>query len=274
MEFMKICNGLLETGVTLKGRLMNTDGEKMPTIFIKLTEGHGIGLKMDKIMKAADVYEMTVDEVVKEIMGAINKYICMKINNSESFTREYVLEHLRMGLRYEREYDGSISKKCKDFEGLEEYVYLYDADIAKFWSFSIHENNFECLGISKDEALEVARKNTFAETSIVSMASLMELYNGSEFVTDEDSVDAMFIVTNENKWNGASAILDRKALERFAKMRHIKKMVVFPSSIHEVIVMDGSNIDEEYATHMVNAVNDNCVKADEVLGDRAYFLEF
>lgn len=274
MTVKDICRGLWEKGVKVGLCKTKNDGESNKTIMVRITEKHGIALNVGKVLKAANDAEIALEDVVMQGMEAINSYICQKINDGEVFSQEYILEHLRIGLREEREEDGSLSKKCRDFEGLEKYICLYDADIAGSWSFSVFEKNFRNAGIAVDEAWERAEKNTFEKTCIIAMIDFQKVYSGGRCETYDPEERELFIVTNEEKWNGASAILDYEALKQFSNQNHLKKLLVFPSSIHEMLVMDGTDMEMEEATEIVRAVNATSVEEHEILTDRAYFLEF
>ena len=80
-------------------------------------------------------------------------------------------------------------------------------------------------------------------------------------VTNEKNGVALYILTNRVRCMGASAILDRVALQEFAKRHHTKKIVVFPSSVHEMILLPDAELFElDVMSQMVADINANEVK--------------
>lgn len=78
---------------------------------------------------------------------------------------------------------------------------------------------------------------------------------------------------SKKKSNGAAAILNRKALEKFGKERGIEKLVVLPSSVHEMILLPyEEEMDMWEMSEMVKQVNFSEVEPTERLTDRAYLV--
>ena len=107
------------------------------------------------------------------------------------------------------------------------------------------------------EQKESAKANTFRETEIFAMLSLIPF---------------MYVVTNRRRAYGASAILNRKAIkERLGEGNYI----ALPSSIHEwILLKDDDETDLEYCSQMVRQINGtDVVQNNEILGDRAYRIK-
>ncbi len=81
----------------------------------------------------------------------------------------------------------------------------------------------------------------------------------------------MYILTNEKGINGAACLLYPEVLGEFAK-RFGSDMYIFPSSIHEVILVptDNTNNSRQYVS-MVKEINDTQVAPEEVLSDHIYY---
>ena len=85
-----------------------------------------------------------------------------------------------------------------------------------------------------------------------------------------------YVVTNKSGHKGASAILNKKMLSEFGKKYNINKVVVIPSSIHEMFILSADILESvgmEELTEMVQDVNKNEVSDKEQLSDRAYILD-
>ena len=86
-----------------------------------------------------------------------------------------------------------------------------------------------------------------------------------------------YVVTNKSEYRGASAILNKKMLSEFGRKYNINKVVVIPSSIHEMLILSADILElerMEELTKMVQDVNANEVLVKEQLSDRAYIFGY
>lgn len=81
----------------------------------------------------------------------------------------------------------------------------------------------------------------------------------------------MFVVTNESKIHGASAMLRADLLEEHANMVD-SSFYVLPSSIHELIFVHGHGGPDD-VREMVCEINDEQLDLSEVLAYNAYFYD-
>lgn len=84
----------------------------------------------------------------------------------------------------------------------------------------------------------------------------------------------MYCVSNQCSTFGAAGILNKELLKEFAIVHGTNRLIVLPSSIHEVILVTDDSIAPEEATEIVKNVNGEHVAEHEWLSDRAYVLEF
>lgn len=86
----------------------------------------------------------------------------------------------------------------------------------------------------------------------------------------------MYVITNQSKTKGSSAVLDTKSIKKyFASLnKEYHKLVVIPSSIHEclLIPVDDKIYDLDTFNSMVQEVNATQVDATEQLGSHCYIL--
>ena len=134
----------------------------------------------------------------------------------------------------------------------------------------------ELINVSVDEAWERAEKNTFAETEIQSITSLLFGLGGmpNEMAETKSDFPELYVISNNCRFKGASAILDRRALKTFAKEHGVDELVVLPSSVHEMLILpyqDDMNLDD--LSDIVKEVNAVQVEPEERLTDRAYLIK-
>ena len=95
----------------------------------------------------------------------------------------------------------------------------------------------------------------------------------SAMLPPEDPTTAMYVVTNEEKLKGATAILNEKLMDDIADKLG-GDFVVLPSSIHECIVLPMSeNMDRSTLENMVQEVNAGQVAPQERLSDHVYIYD-
>lgn len=145
---------------------------------------------------------------------------------------------------------------------------------------------------STTELLALAQKNTrrlFPE-SIRSMEEVMrsifmeESKDNSRQTNTDDLMEQflfdntvsthpkMYILTNQKGINGASCLLYKDVLRKFADLV-CSDFYILPSSIHEIILVPtGINMNKEALSRMVQEVNSTQVAAEEVLSDRVYYF--
>ena len=105
---------------------------------------------------------------------------------------------------------------------------------------------------------------------------LKRLYVGVQKESREDIEECdMFMISNKSRFRGASAVLNKKVMEAFANLVNTKKIMVLPSSIHEMILIPyhDCEYDIESCSEIVKLVNENEVELTEQLTDRAYIIE-
>lgn len=82
----------------------------------------------------------------------------------------------------------------------------------------------------------------------------------------------MYVLTNEWKLKGASALLYPELIEDIAQEEN-SDLIVIPSSIHEILIVEASGMDKDGISLMVQEVNSQQVDEQERLSDHAYFYK-
>lgn len=84
----------------------------------------------------------------------------------------------------------------------------------------------------------------------------------------------LYVVTNKEMKYSASAIINKERLSDYCHEIDINKIVVIPSSIHEMLFLPwDEEIDERYMDEMIQEVNDTLVSPIEQLGNKSYIME-
>ena len=140
--------------------------------------------------------------------------------------------------------------------------------IETFWTTKIKRGMLQNIDMAESEAWEIAEENLAKEIQIARMTS--------PFVQEEKK---MFIISNKVMFRGASAVLNREAVKVFSEIENVKRIIVIPSSIHEMILIpcyENEDVEEELkrCSEIVELVNEEKVDPTERLKNRAYLIAF
>lgn len=258
-----ISNDVYKNGVKMESIIIRGENCRIaPTIYTE-----PLIKNTDSIQQAADAAERIYLE---------NKSIDFDINKLTN--ADFIMSNVRIGLEHENEHLTALARKT-EYDGLMQYLYLTsELNNETKWSVRITAQIAENAELDVDELWKAAEQNTFADSTITSMAEILiemgMLDADASAELPDDSF--MYVITNRSRQRGASAILNKELLRQFACEHHCQKIVILPSSIHECILVpcndDEVSIDD--FDNMVQEVNATQVSPEEVLLDRALIVNF
>lgn len=146
----------------------------------------------------------------------------------------------------------------------------------------IRKDHLRFWNISPTQLFDAAKENTprLLSYDLCNMNDLMEellapahsTLSDPDIKKEEAAICPMYVLTNQNKLNGASCILYEHLLEHFAD-RLCCDLYILPSSIHEVILIPAtSDTSYQELSQMVQEVNDTQVSPEEILSDHVYYF--
>ena len=251
----------IKNGVELEGIRILTDSNIAPVIYTKA------------IIENAENENKSLDEVVSAIISTYESHKSFEFDVNMLFDRDFVLNSIFVGLQKVSTED--IEKKlCEDFEGIESYLYIRgEADREGSYSIKVSKAILDRANISEVEAWEQAQTNTEAETSLESMAKVMADIMGMDFTEELEGMTPIYVISNKSKVKGASAVLNKEVLAEFGKKYNTNKIVVLPSSVHEMLLVPYTEeTDLDTFSAMVTDVNNAEVDPTERLTNRAYII--
>ncbi len=251
---------VIKNGVSMKGIVIRSNDPMTPILYT------------DDLIEMAEDCGQGVEEVADVLIKKYEQQKDIEIDVNQLMSRETILSHIYIGIQ--KESNEKIEKKPCEFEGLETYLYVEHSTKGRNYSLKLSQQIMEAINLRSDEAWQHAERNTFAdgETQIQNVASML---SGMGYISDEaaeaeleSDFPQLYVVTNRAKYRGASAILDKTVLKEFGKKHNIKKLVVLPSSIHEMLIMPyNDSINMNDLSFMVADVNANQVEPEERLTD-------
>lgn len=251
-----------KNGVIFEGIVIREEGSSVaPVIYT------------EQLISRAEEEGKSLDDVVSRIIDTYEAHKDTTFNIEQLTDRDFVLSHIRIGLQKQSSED--LIKGASELEGIESYLYIGGNTGEDDYSIKVSASYLEKSSVSESEAWEHAKINTFADTKIESLAKVMSEIMGVPYDESMEALMPMYVITNSKKLKGASAICDRKHLAEFTEEHHAEKLLVLPSSVHEMIIIPYTDdMDIEMFSDMVSQVNASEVAPEERLTDRAYVLEF
>ncbi len=156
----------------------------------------------------------------------------------------------------------------------------------------IHNHHLDFWDITADTLYELAVKNTpiLLPYDLKSMEDvfksvcpdnfdpnllldLPQIDDTSENMTENADIPMLYVLSNTEKYYGASAILYPEVLSFFADLRE-SDLYILPSSIHEVLLLPkDSRTHAEDLNCIIQEVNASQVLKEEVLSDHFYYFD-
>lgn len=216
-----------------------------------------------------------LENIIRNIRADYDKKVQMaavKIPNLQEF------ENIRGRIIYR------LVNYEKNKEILEDcpHIRLYDLAVTFRWVARIDDvgvstslitnKQVKEWGVSVNDLVLAARQNTprLFPAQIIDME---EMLAGMVSFILYPSAIPMYILTNKQELNGASALLYGDILKDFANKKGAD-MYILPSSIHEVIMIPADRIDDpKKLSSMVHEANTTVVSTGDVLSDSVYYYD-
>lgn len=232
----------------------------------------------------APVYH--INDLVEQGLGA--KDICRNIvgeyrlyyekpkfatDINKLITREFVRENVYLCLA------SSVPDKCvsRDFHELKKYMRLViEEDKDKFFgTIVVGQDLLEKLQLSEDELFEIAEYNTENSIQIRSLMDIVKSYDKDIIanVRDIDEIESPYIIVNNYKQYAAGIIAVKNLGKIIKEKLGYSKFIILPSSVHEFIVVAGTEKDIPVMTGMVKEINHTAVAEHDRLCDHCFYFD-
>ena len=237
---------IVKNGITKQGMMLKTGNNVSPTVYF------------DDLVDRFDTVESLADECIRLFDDSLNRTPDIDVHSI--FERDFILNNCFIGLQ--KSSDEDLIKDDTEFDGIEQYVYVRFPMGNGMGSVKLNPQIVDLANVTVETVFNNARKNTFAETEFVDLGDMIGL----------DKIGTV-CVTNKHKFKGASAILNRAALEQYADAHDMHSIIVIPSSIHECIIVPYESDAFKMFDSIISDVNNSSVAPEERLADRVYVIE-
>ena len=236
----------VKNGVTLQGIMFHMGGNIAPVIYV------------DSYLNS----RMSIDAVVDEIIEALRHCKVPEIDMQKLLDKDFISEHLHIG--FLRESNPDLVNKETCFDGIVSVLMLLCDD----YNMKIKKGFLENINLTEEEAWEIAQKNVCKNSMYIKMSDQLGIPE-----TEADNMIPMYILTNIQKYYGASSILDTDAVKKICTEMKTDKVYVIPSSIHETILVPKRCGRVNEFNQMVKDINNSTVRPEEQLADRVFLLD-
>ena len=181
--------------------------------------------------------------------------------------------HARLVPRNEFFLNGKVTREFFDMN-IVYYVCVSDFN-GSIGSYTIDTSMCEACGVTEEELFKGALNNITDD--IVAHRNLSDVLTAFGFHIDgvenpEEIFAPVTVLTNRSHNFGAAVMIKEEVLNKAMERMHTDKLIILPSSVHELLVMNANAIERDIASfrEMVKAVNDTTVKPSEILSYNVY----
>lgn len=258
---VKVTNVTKNNDIQLTGVIMMKDSDRIsPTIYLEepyrqYCSGVNMWEVADRIIELHREQAQNVDldiDFFKEF-GIVRDRIFHKLINYEKNRK------LLQDVPYIRWCDLAVV-----------FYYAIDEKVLGRASILIHNNHIDMWEQTADSLFGIAQHNMkqYMPELLIPMRKLVEEMTGVRLEqTDEVK---MYVLTNQAKLNGASAMLYSDKIGELADSLQ-SDLMILPSSVHEVLLLpDDSEQQYDFYRKMVEEVNTTQVEPEEILSYNLY----
>ena len=258
---VKVTNVTKNNGIQLTGVIMMRDSDRIsPTIYLEepyrlYCSGMNMWEIADRIVELHRERMQNVDldiDFFKEF-GRVRDRIFHKLINYEKNRK------LLQDVPYVRWCDLAVV-----------FYYAVDEEILGRASILIHNNHIAMWEQTADSLFRIAQHNMkqCMPELLIPMRKLVEEMTGVKIGEAEEV--KMYVLTNQAKLNGASAMLYSDKIGELADILQTDLMIL-PSSVHEVLLLpDDREQQYDFYRQMVEEVNTTQVEPEEILSYNLY----
>ena len=232
----------------------------------------------------------SIDSIAEDIIGIIKCRDDMQqrcLDFAESLCDyDSVKDNLMVRLINKDMNDKYLENKCYvpylDFAML---LYITnDLGIGESFSVAVTKTLQDLWKVNLDEMYSQALENVRSKCAptIESMSSLiMNTFTDSHGNSIEELEDVLnsqeelqlYVLSNSNHINGAISMIFTDVLKSFAQENGVEKIIIIPSSVHEVLLYpknESDNLTEKKCLEMLLDVNATSVEQGEILSNNIY----
>lgn len=267
--------------VTLN-KVTRNNGNELTALVIK-EAGSEISpsIYLDNLYATYQSGNMEIDDVLKKISDDYRSARSSSITSTRDFSKIGVESLFVKLVNYDRNKDMLKDIPHERYMDMAvTYRVMVKRDENGLASFTLNNDFMDKYGIDPDILHEAAINNTdkIFGSKILNMSEVVADMMGLTMEEMEQQglnlSSEIYILTNDNQINGASAILYSKEKIGALASNLGKNFICIPSSIHEFLLVPAEHgMSVEEIQMMVKEVNENVVSQEDFLSDNIYLFD-
>ena len=229
----------------------------------------GLNIRSEDCNISPNIYIIegkSVEENVRGILKTYELYVPKKSAETSWFMDYEQVKGKLAVMLTSKPINGLAKRKAPGFDDLYMHAYVIVSDPSfGTGDMKVREEYLKGWGITNEELFEDALKSApfVMPAEKRGMAETLGIIkSGIPVPCEVIDEDPLTIVSNKHYMLGAAAILYTKVKEN---------TIMIPSSIHEVLLVDGNIVDSsDELNRMINEVNNSCLLPEEFLSNHAY----
>ena len=150
-------------------------------------------------------------------------------------------------------------------------IVLETDDVCEFGTIRIHKGFLNAWNITEDSLYQIAKENMVNDFTTTPLDNIIHAVLEHEQTELLEEKVYLYVLTTQSKIHGAIGMLQTGLLDAFMKKYETEKLIILPSSIHEVLLVPYEKIDTDINLHeMVQEVNATQLTEDEFLSNNIY----
>ena len=282
---------------TVEGKTNDRLGDECEAVYSEVSKNNGIilhalnikseasnvspSIYMDYFYEEYESGRVSMDDIVEEIVSLYEKHKIKK-----PFDIDYIKDYeAARGLIGMKMIDASRNKALLQYVPYIPYLDLAivffirvdDEDMGK-GSILIKKDLMDDWGVDEEELYKCAYENIRAN-DVISMTHIFTMLKSMvpkdkllyEWFDDEEDTP-MYVVTNQEGYYGATAMLYEDLLESFGDKLG-DDYYILPCSVHELIILPTGNVDIDWLKEVVVTINSDKLQREVVLSDSIYYFD-
>ena len=152
-------------------------------------------------------------------------------------------------------------------------IVLETEDVCQFATILIHKGFLNYWETETDSLYKIAEENMRNDFETIPMENIIAAVMDESLVEEctTEMEFKMFVLTTHNKLHGAIGMLNKELLNAFMKRYKTEKLIILPSSTHEVLLVPYSEeVVKTDLYEMVREVNETVLEETEYLSNNVY----
>lgn len=151
-------------------------------------------------------------------------------------------------------------------------IVLETGDESQFGTILVHNKFLDYWKIETDSLYKTAKENMRNDFQTIAMEDIAKAVMDEALV--EEMEFEMHVLTTHYRLYGAVGMLNKELLNAFMQKHRTEKLIILPSSIHDVLLVPyNEDMEEMDFKAMVREVNETELEPEEYLSNNAYVYD-